>query len=160
MTAAPRAAHILLATALVAAAPLLAAGPALAAGEGATPAAPSVTGTPPTGGAINPRYSFAPTEGGALKLDTETGKVSFCGKRAAGYTCEAVPDTRDAYEAEIDRLQKQVNALEGRSSPSTSSLTLPGRAELDSALDYAQYAFQRMRAMMNNLTETAPEKAP
>ncbi|OYX12963.1 MAG: hypothetical protein B7Z15_09000 [Rhizobiales bacterium 32-66-8] len=155
--------HPLLVTAVVAAS-LAAAGPVLAAGEGAPAAAPAVTATPPAGPTALPagaRYSFAPTEGGALKLDTDTGKVSFCGKRASGYTCEAVPDTRDAYEAEIDRLQKQVNALEARPpSGETSSLTLPGRAELDTALDYAQYAFQRMRTMMNALTDTPPEKAP
>lgn len=54
-----------------------------------------------------PRFSFAPVDGGALKLDRETGRVSLCAKGPTGFACEAVPDTRDAYEAEIARLDRK-----------------------------------------------------
>jgi hypothetical protein len=53
------------------------------------------------------RYKFSPTaDGGVLKLDTRTGSVSNCAKRdTAGWACYAVPDERDALDAEIGRLQ-------------------------------------------------------
>jgi len=53
------------------------------------------------------RYRFSPTtDGGVLRLDTRTGSVSNCAKRdSAGWACYAVPDERDALDAEIGRLQ-------------------------------------------------------
>jgi hypothetical protein len=53
----------------------------------------------------NGRYLFQPTGDDVLRLDTRTGQVSVCGKRAAGWACEAVPDERTALESEIARLQ-------------------------------------------------------
>ncbi|OYW42975.1 MAG: hypothetical protein B7Z45_01380, partial [Azorhizobium sp. 12-66-6] len=41
-------------------------------------AEPAAPGTPaPPSAPAGPRYSFSPVEGGALKLDTQTGQVSF-----------------------------------------------------------------------------------
>ncbi|MFG1422656.1 hypothetical protein [Roseixanthobacter liquoris] len=98
-----------------------------------------------------PRYTFSPVEGGALKLDTQTGQVSFCGKGSAGYSCEAVPDSRDAYEAEIARLQARIATLEGQpaAAPKAGSSYLPSQSDFDAALDYAERAFRRLRDLVN-----------
>ena len=66
-------------------------------------AAPAQTTSESDGG----RYRFSPTtDGGVLRLDTRTGSVSNCAKRdSAGWACYAVPDERDALDAEIGRLQ-------------------------------------------------------
>lgn len=98
-----------------------------------------------------PRYSFVPVEGGALKLDRDTGKVSFCGRLPAGYGCEAVPDTRDAYEAEIVRLQQQVQALQGQPAAS-----LPDASQLDAAMDYAERLMRRLKQMIDGLQRPNP----
>lgn len=67
--------------------------------------------TPPDG--ENTRYSFSQTaDGSFLRLDTRTGNVSNCSKRdAAGWACYAVPDERDALDAEIGRLQAENDHL-------------------------------------------------
>ncbi|OYY83501.1 MAG: hypothetical protein B7Y12_15180 [Rhizobiales bacterium 24-66-13] len=115
-------------------------------------AEPAAPGTPaPPSAPAGPRYSFSPVEGGALKLDTQTGQVSFCGKGSAGYSCEAVPDSRDAYEAEIARLQARIATLEGKpaTAPNAGSSYLPSQSDFDAALDYAERAFRRLRDLVN-----------
>ncbi|WP_028134060.1 hypothetical protein [Bradyrhizobium japonicum] len=59
----------------------------------------------------NGRYSMTPIPEGVLRLDTRTGTVSTCTKNGAGWACYAVPDERTALDAEIGRLQAEVEKL-------------------------------------------------
>jgi hypothetical protein len=58
----------------------------------------------------NGRFTFSQVPEGHLRLDTRTGNVSLCSKRAAGWACQAVPDDRTVLEGEIARLQGE-NAI-------------------------------------------------
>jgi hypothetical protein len=51
------------------------------------------------------RFTFYRAEGAFLRLDGRSGQVSICTKHQAGWLCEAVPEDRAAFEAEIVRLQ-------------------------------------------------------
>lgn len=62
----------------------------------------------------NGRYSMTPIPEGVLRLDTRTGTVSTCTKNDAGWACYAVPDERTALDAEIGRLQAEVERLKGQ----------------------------------------------
>lgn len=62
----------------------------------------------------NGRYSMTPIAEGVLRLDTRTGTVSTCTKNDAGWACYAVPDERTALDAEIGRLQAEVERLKGQ----------------------------------------------
>ncbi|WP_128923257.1 hypothetical protein [Bradyrhizobium guangxiense] len=62
----------------------------------------------------NGRYSMTPIPEGVLRLDTRTGTVSTCTKNGAGWACYAVPDERTALDAEIGRLQVEVEKLKGQ----------------------------------------------
>ena len=62
----------------------------------------------------NGRYSMTPIPEGVLRLDTRTGTVSTCSKNGAGWACYAVPDERTALDAEIGRLQAEVEKLKGQ----------------------------------------------
>lgn len=62
----------------------------------------------------NGRYSMTPIPEGVLRLDTRTGTVSTCTKNGAGWACYAVPDERTALDAEIGRLQAEVEKLKGQ----------------------------------------------
>jgi hypothetical protein len=59
----------------------------------------------------NGRYSLTPIDDGFLRLDTRTGRVSVCARRAMGWSCHPVPDERSALEEEIARLQRDNAAL-------------------------------------------------
>lgn len=62
----------------------------------------------------NGRYSMTPIPEGVLRLDTRTGTVSTCTRNGAGWACYAVPDERSALDAEIGRLQAEVEKLKGQ----------------------------------------------
>ncbi|MBI5261009.1 MAG: hypothetical protein HY852_04230 [Bradyrhizobium sp.] len=62
----------------------------------------------------NGRYSIVPVPDGVLRLDTRRGTVSTCSNSRAGWACHAVPDERAALDAEIGRLQAQVENLKAQ----------------------------------------------
>src|ERR1700681_4583870 len=57
------------------------------------------------------RFSFFRADDGYLRLDGRTGQVSLCTRRQAGWLCQALPEERAAFEAEIARLQLDNAAL-------------------------------------------------
>ncbi len=67
-------------------------------------------GTPPEN--EDSRFSFHRAEDGFLRLDGITGEVSRCSRRPVGWLCEALPEDRAAFEAEIARLERDKAALE------------------------------------------------
>lgn len=62
----------------------------------------------------NGRYTMTPTPEGVLRLDTRAGTVSTCSKNGAGWACYAVPDERSALDAEIGRLQAEIETLKAQ----------------------------------------------
>ena len=56
------------------------------------------------------RYNYNRVENGFLRLDTRSGEVSLCNRRAVGWSCELVPDDRGALDNEIARLHGE-NAM-------------------------------------------------
>src|SRR6266700_259989 len=57
------------------------------------------------------RFSFYRAEDGYLRLDGRTGQVSLCTRRPAGWLCQALPEERAAFDAEVARLQGENAAL-------------------------------------------------
>jgi len=57
------------------------------------------------------RFSFYRADDGYLRLDGRTGQVSLCTRRQPGWLCQALPEERAAFEAEIARLQGDNAAL-------------------------------------------------
>jgi hypothetical protein len=53
------------------------------------------------------RFSFYRAQDGFLRLDGRTGQVSLCTRRSIGWLCQAVPEERAAFEAEIARVQAE-----------------------------------------------------
>ncbi|TCK30561.1 hypothetical protein EV667_0652 [Ancylobacter aquaticus] len=69
-------------------------------------------GADPSAAVERVRFTVQPVEGGLMRLDTESGAMSFCAQRSSSWVCETVPDDRRALEAEIGRLQARLEALE------------------------------------------------
>lgn len=116
----------------------------------------------------NGRYAFKDVDSGLLRLDSRTGAVSLCAKRASGWACEAVPDERAALETEIARLQRELGTLKqdmlARGLPLPGGVAtlppterqrewnlrvpLPSDAELDRAMNALEKVWKRLIDMV------------
>jgi hypothetical protein len=75
------------------------------------------------------RFTFGRMNDGYVRLDNRTGQVSFCSKRAVGWTCQLAPEDRGVLENEITRLQEENVAL--KKEFLARGLPLPGSIKSD-----------------------------
>jgi hypothetical protein len=100
------------------------------------------------------RYTFQPVEGGVMRLDTETGRVSFCTRSGADFACRSVADDRAALDDEIDRLKRENEQLKAGAAKPGEKFALPSEAEIDKAMGLFERLMRRMMRTMKE--ETAP----
>lgn len=118
----------------------------------------------------NGRYIFNQAPEGLLRLDSRTGHVSICDKRTVGWSCQMVPDERDALEREIARLQNENVTLkkeliargvalpkgsrapgEGADTSNELVLKLPNDADLDRAMTFFEKLWQRLIDLVQSM---------
>jgi len=133
------------------------------------PAAYAETATPDN---ENGRFTFNQVADGLLRLDTRTGQVSLCSQRAAGWTCQTVPDERSALEGEIARLQGENAALKKemiaravplpggtRTEPKPQlELKLPSDADMDRLMTFMERIWRRLIEMVQNVQKEIDKK--
>ncbi len=116
----------------------------------AAPAALGQTATSPPASepaAPTDRFSMTPTQGGFLRLDKQTGAVSFCSVEAGQSLCRAGADERAALEREIAQLRSENAKLQasrdaGRAQSGVSPL--PSEEEFERTLNFVERFFRRM----------------
>lgn len=96
------------------------------------------------------RYALQPTEGGALRLDKETGAVSFCAVKNGVAACRLAAEERAALDAEIARLREENARLKTAAAPKA----LPGEEEFEKALSFTERFLRRIMRLFKE--ETAP----
>jgi hypothetical protein len=115
------------------------------------------------------RYTFNRVDDGFLRLDNNSGQITFCSSHGVGWTCQAVPEDRTALEKEIARLQDEVAGLKTEiaalreppppprppadlTPPSAKSddtqIKLPSREDIERARVAIQDAWQRLVDMI------------
>jgi len=110
------------------------------------------------------RYSLAPAESGFLRLDKETGAVSYCSVKDGLSQCRVSADERAALETELERLRRENSELKarlGEGRPGEGRIgeaprpraAGPSEEEFDRALTFTE---RFMRRMMRILREEAP----
>ena len=118
---------------------------------------------PQTGG----RFSFAPAEGGYLRLDNTTGQVSFCSERSAGWACQLAPDDRAALDSEIARLQGEIDRLKTasthaeltpRAGRDDGGLRFPTREEMERARAAVERAWRHFVDMVYDFQKDVTKK--
>jgi hypothetical protein len=138
--------------------------PSLPQPEGAqsAPAAPQSDANPAT---ASPRYSFREVKDGFLRLDTQSGAVSFCGPRAIGWACQAAPEERAALDQEITRLRGEVASLKkdlAAAKPPAKDdevrLKLPTREEIEQARAFVEDAWRRLVDMVSTMQKDMMRK--
>lgn len=104
------------------------------------------------------RFQMERSEGGIIRLDTETGAITTCRDQSGELTCRMAPDERAAYETELDLLEKRVTALEERLSQ-TPPDRLPSDAEVDRSLSIMERFMRTFMGIVREFTGE-PEKEP
>lgn len=120
------------------------------------------------------RYAMQPTDGGVLRLDTETGAVSLCSRKADQWACEPVGDSSASEREEIVRLKREnadlkatVKHLEdmlgmppdkdsGQRKAEAPGLNLPTEKQIDGAIDYVERMYKKLRDKLKQLESSAP----
>src|SRR4029079_11157506 len=61
--------------------------------------------------AVGGRFTFNRIDNGFLRLDTQSGQVAYCRTQKAGWWCQIVPENRSELDADVARLQADINDL-------------------------------------------------
>lgn len=103
------------------------------------------------------RFQMTPAEGGFLRLDKQTGMVSFCTVKDGLSVCRASADERSALEAEIARLAQENAELKAKLKglPPAGSGGLPSEEEFERSLNFAERFMRRMMKLFRE--EARPE---
>jgi hypothetical protein len=99
------------------------------------------------------RYTLVPVEGGALRLDSQTGAVSICSGDAGDISCrplqedasDAVPAASPDIEARISALEARIADLEAR------TVLLPDEESIDRAMTLADRVMRHFFGMVREL---------
>jgi hypothetical protein len=125
--------------------------------------APAVAETPPP--IIAPegeRFTITPAEGGYVRLNKETGALSYCSMKDGVAVCRLGAEERAALEAEIDRLRKENAALKARAEagpapPAARPNATPSEEEFERALSFTERFLRRIMRLFRE--ESLPGRA-
>jgi len=118
------------------------------------------------------RYSMTPVEGGALRLDTQTGEVSHCTPQYGSWKCSGVADEMAKLKSKIGALDKENRALKAdvkrlkpppmaapkadegappAPPPAAGPDKLPGDDEIDQMMTFLEKMARRLKGMVEDL---------
>ncbi len=104
------------------------------------------------------RFTLTPADGGFVRMNKETGALSYCSVKDGFSVCRLGAEERAALEAEIDRLRKENAALKARAEaapvpPGTRPNAGPSEEEFERALSFTE---RFLRRIMRLFREEAP----
>ena len=133
-----------------------------AAGSGALAAGPDNSQT------AN-RYIMRPANGGFIRMDTQTGAISFCRTDSGSVSCRLGEDDRLALMNELNKLKKKNAELkeenrrledmllgddkENGAGGGKRSFKLPSEKEVDQALGYIERMYKKFRDKFKELNK-------
>lgn len=113
------------------------------------------------------RYAMSPTEGGFVRLDTQTGAMALCNRKEGAWICADMPENADSGRQRIDALEKENQKLKddikrleetfaetpGAGPDGPKSFTMPEEKDVDKAFDYVESMIKKFRERMKKLEE-------
>ena len=122
----------------------------------------------------NGRYLLRKAEDGWFRVDQKTGQASLCREGNVGFTCELVPDDRDALLDEITRLAEENAMLRAQvakggkpqlpgkadtpDAKKDDGIKLPSREDLDKVMETFRAMAERFMAMVKDLEKQFSEE--
>lgn len=114
------------------------------------------------------RYRLERTDDGFVRMDTQTGRMSLCTQQAGGLDCKPATDAQPATAAEIERLERRVEALERQLSQleaGTGREALPTEEEFERTMGFMERFFRRFMGIVQDFQQeqgdgTAAPRAP
>jgi hypothetical protein len=107
------------------------------------------------------RYTLERTESGFVRMDTATGALSTCVEKEGELVCRLAADDRDAYDADIQALEKRIADLEAMVAgiaPGVAGEDKTTSAEdFDTAMDQMEGFFRRFMGIMKEFQGEAAE---
>ena len=103
------------------------------------------------------RFTLEKSESGFVRLDRQTGAVTLCTEADGTLTCRMAADEGAAYDADLARLEKRVEALEKQIAEGAAAKggELPSDAEIDRSIGIME---RFMRAFFNLVQEFRGEE--
>lgn len=125
------------------------------------------------------RYTMSPTDGGVIRLDRETGAMSFCSGTAGNWSCKDMPETESALRKRVDELEGEKRALEaqkelregkapevgeppamGDAAPPAppGDLPIPNERDVDKLFDYVEGMVKKFKERIDRLEREAKKE--
>ncbi|MBO6717684.1 MAG: hypothetical protein JJ913_06990 [Rhizobiaceae bacterium] len=110
------------------------------------------------------RYRLERTESGFVRMDTTTGRMSFCESGSAGLSCADADDQAASDQDRIDALTRQVAALEARvaaleaGNPGEPSAALPSDEEFEQTMSLMERFLRRFMGIVKDIEGDATEE--
>jgi cell division protein FtsB len=109
------------------------------------------------------RYTLEKTENGYVRMDRRTGEMSLCEERSGQLVCKLAADERAAFQADNERLEAAIEALEERVAKLESGLTakfdqaLPTEEEFEKTMGYMERFLRRFMGIAKDLENETDE---
>lgn len=125
------------------------------------------------------RYTMSPTEGGVIRLDRETGAMSFCTGKEGAWSCKDMPEADNELARRVEELEKENRALRAERAPAPAhppaseppaagdslppappgDLPIPTERDVDKLFDYVEGMVRKFKERIERLEREA-EKEP
>ncbi|MBL8848026.1 MAG: hypothetical protein JNN24_19865 [Hyphomicrobium zavarzinii] len=129
------------------------------------------------------RYTMSPTEGGVIRLDRETGAMSFCAGKEGEWSCKEMPETESALKKRVEELEGEKRALEAEKRmrdgalggpsvkepeagephaeavpPPPGDLPVPNERDVDKLFDYVEGMVKKFKERIDRLEREAKKE--
>ncbi len=123
---------------------------------------------PSFGADTSGRFTMSPTDGGFVRLDTQTGAMALCTKKDADWSCADMPEGADASRKRIETLESENRMLKdemkrmdevlghGTTGPDGTppkAFAMPDEKDVDKAFDYIESMIKKFRERVKKLEE-------
>ncbi len=141
-----------------------------------TAATSSAWAAQPAGSTSSNRYIMTPTDGGFVRMDTQTGALSYCSTQNGTLRCKLSTEDQLALSRQVEKLAKDNQELKEENrrledmllgddkdkSPGSRSraFKLPSEKEVDQALSYIERMYKKFRDKFKELENRKKHGSP